>query len=141
MADLKLSQLLVPSLEAEVEYPGLRGFYVTLAFITRDELVKLRKKATSTKINRRTRQPEDDIDSDLFQQLYIQQIIKGWRGLTLKHLSTLLPMDLKGHKEEEELPFTLDNADLLMKNAGDFDAFVTDLLDDIGNFTAASENK
>lgn len=141
MADLKLSQLLVPSLESEIDYPGLRGFKLKLAFVTRDELVKLRKKATTTKINKRTRQPEDDVDSDLFQELYIEKIIKGWSGLTLKHLSTLVPMDLAGHKEEEELPYSQDSAELLMKNSSDFDAFVTDTLEDIANFTKTNESK
>jgi len=143
MADtvLSLSKLLVPSLEAETEYPGLEGFFVTLAFINRDELVKIRKKATSTKISRKTRQAEDEVDSDLFQKLYIQKIIKGWRGLTIKHLSTLLALDPKGHSVDEELPYSQDNAELLMKNAGDFDAFVTDMIDDISNFTQDSENK
>lgn len=141
MADLKLSQLLVPSLESEIDYPGLRDFKVKLNYVTRDELVKIRKKATSTKINKRTRQPEDDVDSDLFQQLYIERIIKGWSGLTLKHLATLVPMDLAGHKEDEELPFSQDSAELLMKNSSEFDSFVTDTLEDIANFTKANESK
>lgn len=138
MADLALSQLLVPSLEAEIEYPGLDGFFVSLSFVSRDELVKIRKKATTTKINKRSRQPEDDVDSDLFQKLYIKKIIRGWRGLKLKYLIELLPANLDGQDLEAELPYSTESAELLMKNAGDFDSFVTDILEDITNFTSNS---
>lgn len=141
MAALNLSQLLVPSIETDIEYPGIPGFIVKLAFITRDELVKIRKKATTTKFNKRTRQPEDDIDSDIFQQLYIEKIIKGWSGLKLKHLIKLVPVNLEGQDLESELDYSQESAELLMKNSGDFDAFVTDMLDDLENFTAPNEKK
>ena len=141
MAELSLAQLIVPSLEAEVEYPEFDGFFVSLSFVSRDELVKIRKKATSQKINRKTRSAEDEIDSDLFQKLYIKKIIKGWRGLKLKYLQQLLPTNLEGQDLEMELPYSQESAELLMKNAGDFDAFVTDLLEDIANFTFQKEKK
>jgi len=141
MAEVQLSQLIVPSLEAEVEYPGLREFFVKLAYINRDELVKIRKKATSTKISKKTRQPEDTVDSDIFQSLYIERIIKGWRGLTIKHASTLIALDSTDFNQDDVIPYSQESAENLMKNSSDFDTFVTDMLDDISNFTKANESK
>ena len=78
---------------------------------------------------------EEDVDSDLFQELYIKAIIKFWKGLKYKYVAKLLPLDLTGLDEEDELEFTPDNAATLMKNASEFDAWVTSQLDDLENFT------
>ena len=44
---MQLSKIVLPSKEATIEYPGFPGFEVTLAYLTRDELMKLRDKATT----------------------------------------------------------------------------------------------
>jgi hypothetical protein len=132
---MDLSKLIVPTTEAVFEYPQFDGFKVTLCFLTRDELLKIRKKATTNVINKRTRQMEEDVDSDLFQELYIKSIIKYWKGLKFKHVAKLIPLDMKGIDEEDELEFSPENAITLMKNSSEFDAWVTNQLDDLENFT------
>lgn len=130
---LSLSSLLVPSKEAEIDFPGIEGFKVKLAFLSREELVKIRKK--STKIVYKQRQPVDEFDEDLFLQLYVKSTIKGWTGLKLKHLTQLVPVDLSGQKDlEKELEYTVENALGLMKGSADFDAFITDKATELENF-------
>lgn len=130
---LSLSSLLVPSKTAEVDYPGKEGFKIQLAFLSREELVKIRKK--STKLVYKQRQPVDEFNEEIFLQLYVAATIKGWTGLKLKYLSQFAPVDLTGQKDlEKELDYTPENALALMKSSADFDAFITDKATELENF-------
>lgn len=133
-----LANLIIPSKTAWLEYPGLSGFEVQLAHLTRDELMKIRKKALNTKVNRKTRALEEEVDSDLFQSLYIGAVIKDWKGLKYKYLPKLVPTDISKYDPNDELPYTEEDAEVLMKNAADFDSWVSSQLEDIENFTQSS---
>lgn len=130
-----ISKLIVRSKTAEIEYPGLSGFQITLAYLTREELQKMRKKCTVNKLNRVTRQMEEDVDSDMFNSLYVKAAIKGWRGLKFSHLAKLLPVDLSGVNPEEEVPYSPEDAEELVKSSIDFDTFLNSAINNLENFT------
>ena len=44
-------------------------------------------------------------------------------------------MDISSLNPEDELPFNQENAEILMKNSGDFDTWVTETVGDLENFT------
>jgi len=132
-----LAKLIVPSKTITDEFPGCEGFNVQIAYLTRDELMKLRKKAITSKVSRKTRGVEEEVDSDLFQKLYIQAVIKGWSGLKYEYLAKMVPVDLS-EAEGDELEYSVDNADLLMKNCSDFDNWISATLEDVENFTQSS---
>lgn len=137
MADtLSLSSLLIPSKDVEVEYPGLPDFKVKLTFLSRETLVSIRKKAT--KVTFKNRQPVDELDDELFLKLYVSATVKGWSGLKLGYLEKLLLVDLTGKDLESSLQYSEENALMLMKNSTDFDAFVSDIVSDLGNFSKSS---
>ena len=134
-----LSDLLTPSKEATIEFPGYDGFNVKLTYLAREELLKLRKKSVSTKINRRTRQPEEELNEEIFLKEYTKAVIKGWSGLKMKYLVQLIPVDEdKIADMEKELPYTLENAQIMMENSNDFDAWLTETVGDLANFTKTS---
>lgn len=136
---MDLAKIIVPSKTIWDEFPGYPGFKVQISYLTRDELMKIRSKALTSKVSRKTRQVEEELDSELFQKLYIQAVIKGWEGLKYEYLAKMVPVDLSQVPEgEEELEFSISNAEVLMKNASGFDAWVTDVLDDVQNFTQGS---
>lgn len=136
---MQLSKIIIPITETKFDFPGMDGFNVTLAYLTREEVLKLRKKATTTKFNNRTHQPEEDVDSDIFQDIYVKAIVRGWEGLKFKYLAKLLPIDLSAIEDvETELEYTHDNAMSLMKNSPNFDGFVTDMTGALENFTQSS---
>ena len=133
MSALNLSTLLVSSKETEVEYPGYAGFKVNLCFLSREELVKIRKKAT--KITWKNRQQTEELNEDLFLSLYVQSTVKGWSGLKLSILQNLAPVDLKGQKDlEATLDYSEENALYLMKSSTEFDSFVSEQVSDLANF-------
>jgi len=134
-----LSDLLTPSKEMSIEFPGYEGFIIKVTYLAREELLKLRKKAVSTKINRRTRQPEEELSEEIFLKEYTKAVIKGLTGLKMKYVVQLLPVDEdKIVDMEAELPFTFENSLIMMENSNDFDAWLTDAVGDLANFTKTS---
>jgi hypothetical protein len=136
---ISLKTLLVPSKEVEVDYPGLPGFKVKLSFLSRETLLNIRKKATKTTF--KNRQTSEELNDELFLQLYAQASIKGWKGLKLRDLEQLVPVDLTGEDPDSELEYTEENALFLMKNSSNFDAFVSETVTDLGNFQTSSGKK
>ena len=137
MADaLSLKSLLVPSKTVEVDYPGLEGFKVNLVFLSRETLVSIRKK--SVKISFKKNQGHEELDDELFLQLYVNACVKGWKGLKLSYLNQLAPVDLEGQDMNSELPYSQDNALYLMKSSANFDAFISETVTELSNFTKSS---
>jgi hypothetical protein len=136
---LNLKTLLAPNKTTEVEFPGYEGFKLQVGYISRETLVNLRKRATKTTFTRgRTSEVTDD---DLFIKLYTEAAIKGWDGLTLDIVSKLAAVDLPGKDLNELLPYTAENALDLVKASTDFDSFITDTCQTLGNFPTISGSK
>ena len=136
MSQLSLKSMLVPSKEISVEYPGMPGFEVKVCFLSRETLQTMRKKATKTSF--KNRQPVEEVNDDLFLELYVKGSIKGWTGLKLKYLEQLAPVDLSDQDPESELEYSEENALYLMKSSTNFDSFISEQVTDLGNF---SKNK
>jgi hypothetical protein len=110
-------------------------FTIDLAFLSRETLQTIRKKATKTTF--KNRQPVDELNDDLFLELYVKASIKGWSGLKLKYLEQLVPVDLTGQDVNAELEYNEENALYLMKNSTNFDSFVSEQVTDLGNFSTS----
>jgi len=135
MSDISLKSLMKPSMTVSIDFPGMNGFSVDLCYLAREELLALRKKCVSKKFNRSTHQAEEIIDDDKFLTEYVKAVIKGWTGLKLSYLEELLLVDTEGMDPDQELPYSLEEAEILMKNSGSFDTWVSDTLGDLENFT------
>jgi hypothetical protein len=131
---ISLKTLLVPSKSLEVEYPGMPEFKIQIAFLSRETLQSIRKKSTKTTF--KNRQPVEELNDELFLELYVKSAVKGWNGLKLKYLEQLAPVDLTGQDAEAELEYSEENALYLMKNSTNFDSFVSEQVTDLGNFSA-----
>ena len=132
---ISLATLMTPSKTVTLEYPGFPEFSVDVTYLAREELLKLRKRCVTTKFNRKTRQPEEELNEDMFLVEYVKAVIQGWSGLKFRYLEELLLVDVSAYEPDDELPFTHDNAELLMKNSGDFDTWITEVVGDLENFT------
>ena len=132
---VSLASLMTPSKTVSIDFPGRDGFEVSICYLAREELLKLRKRCLSTKFNRKTHQPEETLDEDKFLNEYTKAVIKGWDGLKFSYLEEFLLVDISDYKPDDLLPHTQDNAELLMRNSNDFDTWVTDVVGDLENFT------
>ena len=135
MSDISLKSLMKPSMTVSIDFPGMNGFSVDLCYLAREELLALRKKCVSKKFNRSTHQAEEIIDDDKFLTEYVKGVIKGWTGLKLSYLEELLLVDTEGMDRDKELPYSLEEAEILMKNSTSFDTWVSESLGDLENFT------
>mgnify|MGYP006100689059 FL=1 len=131
---MELKSLIVDSKTTWVEFPGLDGFEVELANLSRKELIALRKRCTSNKFNRKTRAFEESLDDEKFIKEFTSSTVKGWKGLKLAYLEDLLLVDLKNNDVESELEFTIDNAEQLVENSNEFDNWLNEVVFDLENF-------
>ena len=132
---VSLKSLLTPSKTVSIEMPGFDGFEVRLTYLAREELLKLRNRSVKQVLNKKTRAYEEQLDNDRFLTEYCKAIIKGWKGLKYKYLEELLLVDTSGVNPEDELVWNDENAELLMKNSGDFDNWVSETVGELENFT------
>ena len=138
---MELKSLIVDSKTTWVEFPGLDGFEVELANLSRKELIALRKRCTSNKFNRKTRAFEESLDDNKFIKEFTSSTVKGWKGLKLAYLEDLLLVDLKNNDVESELEFTIDNAEQLVENSNEFDNWLNEVVFDLENFRSGVKRK
>jgi len=135
MGEISLKSLMKPSMTVSIDFPGMVGFSVDLCYLAREELLALRKKCVTKKFNRSNHQAEEVLDEDKFLTEYCKAVIKGWSGFKLSYLEELLLVDTDGLDPDSELPYSQEEAEILMKNSNAFDTWVTETLGDLENFT------
>ena len=138
---MELKSLIVDSKSTWVEFPGLDGFEVEQANLSRKELISLRKRCTTNKFNRKTRAFEESLDDNKFIKEFTASTVKGWKGLKLGYLEDLLLVDLKSNDVEQELDYNTENAEQLVENSNEFDNWLNEVVFDLENFRSGSKGK
>mgnify|MGYP006105079863 FL=1 len=136
---MDLKKLMVDTKAVWIDFPGLKGFEVEVANLSRKELTGLRKKCTTTKFDRKTRQAVESLDEDKFVVEFTNAVIKNWKGLTLEHLETLLLVDIDGQDASKELEYSQDNAETLVSSSTEFDTWLNEVVFDLDNFRTGSK--
>lgn len=136
---MNLSELMVDTKSAWVEYPGCDGFEVEVVNLSRPELTALRKRCITTKYDKATRKPVEELNEDKFISEFTKATIKNWKGFKLKFLENFMLVDISKADPNAELPFSQDNAKLLVTNSSEFDTWVNDTVFDLDNFRSAAE--
>ena len=138
----KIKNLIADQSSVWVEYPDIDGFEVNLRYLTREDLMKIRNQSLTYKFNKRTRQREEEIDNDKFLDHYAEKAIVGWKGLKVKHLPVLLPVDISSMDANENIDYSEEEALELLRSSTVFDQFVTDAMNDFEQFSKqkAEEN-
>ena len=138
---MELKQLIVDSKAAWVDFPGLDGFEIEVVNLARKELLALREKTTKNIYNRKTKAMEEEMDEEMFVSEFTNSTIKGWRGLKLKFLEEILLVDLKDADPESMLPYTQENAELLVSSSAEFDNWLNEVVFDLDNFRTATKGR
>ena len=138
---MDLKSLLVDSKTTWVEFPGLDGFEVELANLSRKELIALRKRCTQNKFNRKTRAFEEVLDDDKFVKEFTEATVKKWKGLKLKFLEDLVLVELGSNEPNSLLPYTEENAQQLVENSNEFDNWLNEVVFDLEHFRSAEQAK
>ena len=135
---MNLSELMVDTKSAWVEYPGYEGFEVEVVNLSRPELTALRKRCLITKYDKSTRKPVEELNEEKFIAEFTKATIKNWKGFKYKYLEDFILVNLSKVDPEKELPYTQENAKLLVTNSSEFDTWVNDTVFDLENFRSGS---
>lgn len=136
---MELKKLVVDSKSVWVDFPGLSGFEVEVANLSRKELNSLRKRCTTQKFDRKSRQVAEQIDEDKFVKQFTAATVKNWKGLTLEHLETLLLIDAGEEDLSKELEYSKDNAEVLVSQSTEFDTWLNEVVFDLENFRTGTK--
>lgn len=131
---MELRNLIVDSKAAWVAYPGCDGFEVQVVNLARKEIIALRKRCTDKVLDKKTRQMQEELDEEKFIKEFTRATIKNWRGLKLKYLEDFILVDLKGENVEALLPYSQENAELLVSSSSEFDTWLNETVFDLENF-------
>ena len=131
---MELKSLLVDSKTAWVDFPGMEGFEVELANLSRKELVNLRKRCTTNKFDRKTRVFNEELDENKFLSEFSGAVIKNWKGLKLEYLEDMILVDISQQDPKALMPYSEENAKLLVENSQEFDNWLNEVVFDLENF-------
>ena len=129
-----IKNLMINEKVVEVEFPDSDNFYVSLTYLHREKLTKIRNRSLTIKFNKRSRQREEEVDNEKFLEEYAREVVRGWRGLTIRELARLMPIETAGANLEQEVPYSEEDALELLRNSTIFDQFVTDCQNDFEVF-------
>lgn len=138
---MELKKLMVDSKAVWIDFPGLSGFSIEVANLSRKELGSLRKRCTAQKFDRKTRQLVETLDEDKFVTEFAEASIKNWKGLTVEHLETLLLINTEGQDPKTEVEYTKENAEVLVTNSSEFDTWLNEVVFDLDNFRSQSKGR
>jgi hypothetical protein len=138
---MELKKLMVDSKSVWLDFPGLSGFSVEVANLSRKELVNLRKRCTVQKFDRKLRQITEDLDEDKFVSEFSKAVLKNWKGLTLEYLESLLLIDTEGKDMSQEIKYTQENAEVLISESQEFDTWLNEVVFDLDNFRSRREGE
>lgn len=138
---MDLKKLVVDTKSVWIDFPGLSGFSVEIANLSRKELNNLRKRCTVQKFDRKTRQVIETLDEDKFVTEFTRAVVKNWKGLTLEHLETILLINTEGQDMSKELEYTPENAEVLVSSSNEFDTWLNEVVFDLDNFRAGGKGR
>ena len=131
---MNLKELMVESKSAWVEFPGLEGFEIEIVNLGREKLIEMRKSCMHERFDRKTRLPISELDEKKFVKVFTKESVKNWKGFKLSDLEQIMLTDIGDADPEAELPFSEENAVLLVTNSPDFDNWLNDAVFDLSNF-------
>lgn len=136
---MNLSELMVDTKSAWVEYPGYDGLEIELVNLSRPELTALRKRCLVTKFDKATRKPVEELNEEKFISEFTKATIKNWKGFKYKYLEDFVLVDLSKVDPNKELPYSTENAKLLVSNSSEFDTWVNETVFDLENFRSGTK--
>ena len=146
----------------EFQYPYVSDFYVKIAYASRFVLNQIRQQAAEGYTDRRTRTREERLNEEKVSLGYAERIVRGWKGLTVKGLDSLIPgtideavsqydeakkqnPDLKIQNQEEvekiEVEYSIETTVGILTNSVDFMNWIVDIAGNAENYSKLAEKK
>lgn len=122
----------------KVEYPGIPGFKVEVAFCGKQEMLKIYDSCTERVYNTETRKTEQEIDRRKMASVWAERVVKGWEGLTIGRMKKLWPIKVESEvKDDTPIEPSIENRISLLWNSTDFENWVLTVATSPGYFEEA----
>lgn len=132
---MSLTSYLKSKLISWVPFEEIPGLEFQVAFLSREELNKIRNAATRITFNPKSRVKEEEFNIELFGELIIKEAILGWKGLTLERASLLIPLEIpEGVDPNTELDFSVEESKVLFRNSTALDLWLNSIISDLETF-------
>lgn len=134
---IKLKDIKLTTKTAHVDFPGIEGFVVEVAAISRELSRKIKKESEIRKLDPQYGTPTVELDENLFVRKFASHAVKGWKGLKYRDLPELMLVDLSSLSEEDldsEVPYNEENAEMLVKDSQGFDSWLNSLVFSLQSF-------
>ena len=111
-------------------------FEVSLCYFNSEDNRKLVENCIDKNFNVLTQQDEGKLDEEKYTTEYTKAVLKGWKGLKYKHLAGLgIPHPVyTEEKLEEEIEYSIEEGEALMKRSSKFYQFVSNHMRDFTQF-------
>ena len=121
-----------------VEYPKIPGFTVEIAFVGKQEMLRIYDESTTRQWNSETRKNEEELDRRKVSKVWGERVVKSWKGLTIAKLQKIWPVKLVGGENPEtEIEPSQDNRVALLWNSTDFENWVLSIATSADHFADA----
>jgi len=129
---MELKNLVLNEVPAKkVLYDEDYEIYFDIKFLSKTKLSKMTARHTSIKIDRKTHQPKEDLDTDSLRKEMCETCVKGWYGVTYKWLSTIMPLDKDQIENmDEEVEFSHSALETVIENSYNLDGWIFETVRD-----------
>lgn len=118
---------------AKLDYPGYPEFKVTVNLITRPMAQRIHKSCMEVRMSE-TGIMQEQLNEDKFAVKFIDAAVTSWEGLTGKVIKELMPVDEDAISDDDEIPYSQDNALMLGKNSDQFDKWLNEVVFKLRHF-------
>ncbi|MFP9048363.1 hypothetical protein, partial [Enterococcus faecalis] len=131
---INLKDITLETRTVTLSYPGMPNFKLELNYMSR---ATSKRVITSAKrdewVNGTLIQVQDD---DKFIEAFVDAAIKGWTGLTVGDVEKLMLIETDADPATE-VPFSRDNAVMLMQNSAAFDSWINQTVFHLDTFRSS----
>jgi hypothetical protein len=110
-----------------------------VAYLSRTELQSMIGRNTKIDFDPKTHEKVEKLNAEALSKEIADTCVLGWEGVTYKWLANVMPIDIPDSKDGEELEFSKENLETLLKNTYGIESWIFDTVKDAANFSEKKE--
>lgn len=119
---MNLKDIALDTKQITVAYPGMPHFKLKLNYVSRKLSKKVLEAAQENQfVNGIAVKVQND---EKFAEEFVKAAIVSWEGLTVADVEKIMLIDVPEDKMNEVVPFSVDNAVMLVRNSNSFESWI-----------------
>jgi hypothetical protein len=137
---MNLKDLVRKDVVNDVVFDKENNVLVKLLYLPRSEVQVIMNRNTKMELNKKSHKFEEVMDGEKLTKDMARTVVKGWKGLTYRYLSTVVVLDeTKIPSLDTEIDFNDENLMFLVDNSYEFGSWIVDSVRDASNFSEKKE--